>query len=93
MNARRHGFNEEMKVANIGTAITGALSNLGGAAIRGGSRLAYGMSPQAGKTVSGLVSRGTTALGGRKNLQTALGAGVAGVGLLGAGAAAHKLAT
>ena len=79
----------EEKLAFVGAA----MGRLGQAAISGVSRLGMSAGANSGlrQTVAGGLSRATTALGGRTNLNQAVGAGLTGVGLLGAGAAAHKL--
>lgn len=89
MNRRRTGFDEEIKTAFIGAAMTG----LGRAAMGAGLAAGRAISPAAGGAVARGIGRAATAVGGRANLATGLGAGLTGVGLLGAGAAAHKLAT
>lgn len=90
------GFEEEIKLAN---PLLSGLSRLGGSAIAGGMNLGRRLTPMlgqnAGRAVTGTVANAATsgmrAMGGAENLRQAVGAGIAGAGLLGAGAAAHKL--
>jgi hypothetical protein len=77
------------KVAFVG----GALTALGRGAMGAGLAAGRAISPAAGGAVASGIGRAAAAVGGRKALQQGVGAGVAGLGLLGAGAAAHKLAT
>jgi hypothetical protein len=91
-------LSSEDKTASLGTVIAsgarrlpGAIEGVGKTLAHAGTRAANAVSPTAGGTAMGLYQRAAGAVGGAKNLHTALGATAVGGGLLAGGAAAHKL--